>query len=256
MSERVIRRLLETVPADVRAEAVWMGVYATLVSGLQGGLASTFRGPCTSHSGQGVADAGELSGQRLLDLAERALSDRLIEASLGMAALNAAILPPKNARLTDMNAQDILLERGAGRRVVIVGEFPFITRLKDRFDRLDLIQEPPENGLAGVRRARSLFPDADVIALTASSLINHTFDDLLDAASHAFVIVLGATTPLSPLLFDFGADALCGTLVTDITAASTGVMQGAPFRKLDGVRRVTWLKKDYLSSLKEQGVTI
>lgn len=54
--------------------------------------------------------------------------------------------------------------------------------------------------------ASDLIPQADVVAITGSALINHTLDRLLSLAKRqATVPVLGPSTPLSPVLFEYGA---------------------------------------------------
>jgi hypothetical protein len=56
------------------------------------------------------------------------------------------------------------------------------------------------------------------------------------------VIILGGTTPLSPVLFDYGIDAICGTKVIDAKAALDCVGRGATFREIKGTKRLTMLK--------------
>jgi hypothetical protein len=50
---------------------------------------------------------------------------------------------------------------------------------------------------------------------------------------------LGPTTPLSPVLFDYGVDLVAGTRVVDPEVALTTAGQGAIFRQMQGVRLVT-----------------
>jgi hypothetical protein len=59
----------------------------------------------------------------------------------------------------------------------------------------------------------------------------------------AFVILLGGTAPLSPVLFDFHLDSICGTKVVDPDSVLKCVSQGANFRQIKGTRRLTMLKK-------------
>ncbi|MFP4348581.1 MAG: Rossmann-like domain-containing protein [Thermodesulfobacteriota bacterium] len=61
--------------------------------------------------------------------------------------------------------------------------------------------------------------------------------------SKAFVILLGDTAPLSPILFDYGVDAVSGTRVVDPDVVLRCVSQGANFRQIRGVRRLTLLKR-------------
>jgi uncharacterized protein (DUF4213/DUF364 family) len=55
------------------------------------------------------------------------------------------------------------------------------------------------------------------------------------------VLVLGPSTPLSPILFDHGAHLLSGSVVEDIESVLRAVAQGANFRQVhqQGVRLVT-----------------
>ena len=76
-------------------------------------------------------------------------------------------------------------------------------------------------------------------------MINHTFEQLLKLRRpDARVLVLGPSTPLSPVLFDYGVQILSGAIVEDVGAVLRGVSQGADFQQLHklGVRLVTLLK--------------
>ncbi|NOG68709.1 MAG: hypothetical protein HND41_11120 [Chlorobi bacterium] len=88
--------------------------------------------------------------------------------------------------------------------------------------------------------APRFIPQADVVAITSSTLINHTLDGLLALARpEAKVMLLGPSTPLTPVLFDFGVDLLSGVQVVDIAATLASVAASVNFRKMQGVRRVT-----------------
>ena len=82
-----------------------------------------------------------------------------------------------------------------------------------------------------------------MVALTGTSLINHTFDALIGLCRpDAFVLLLGASAPLSPVLFKTAVDAVSGTLVTDPERVLRSVSQGATFRQIKragGLRLLT-----------------
>ncbi len=82
-----------------------------------------------------------------------------------------------------------------------------------------------------------------MVAITGMTLVNGTFEELARLCrKDAFVLLLGATTPLSPLLFDYGVDAISGTVIDDIAAAAISVSQGANFRQIKGKRLLTMLR--------------
>ena len=92
--------------------------------------------------------------------------------------------------------------------------------------------------------APELIPQADVIGLTASTLLNGTFESLSALfPPRALVVMMGPSTPLSHVLFDYGVTMLAGTLVTEPETALRYVTQGSSLHRLPGLRRFTMMKK-------------
>jgi len=59
-----------------------------------------------------------------------------------------------------------------------------------------------------------------VVAITGTSLTNHTLEHLLELCDpKAYIVMLGDTVPLSPVLLDYGVHALSGTRVVDADLA-------------------------------------
>jgi uncharacterized protein (DUF4213/DUF364 family) len=56
---------------------------------------------------------------------------------------------------------------------------------------------------------------------------------------NAYVVVLGDTAPLSPVLFDYGIDAVSGTRVIEPETVLDCVSQGATFRQIRGIKLLT-----------------
>jgi uncharacterized protein (DUF4213/DUF364 family) len=229
----------ETSVRDVRVGPFW-----TLVWSMRGaGLASTQRDAHTPHGESLIRWAGDLSGHSANELAALLRSESPMETGLGMAAVN-ALLEVDETRLTDRNAADEIIRRGQGKRVVVAGHFPFISSVRPAAGRLDVLELDPGLGELPLQAAADVIPQADVVAITGTSLLNKTFDDLIQhCRPDAFVLVLGPTTPLTPVLFDYGVDLIAGTLVTDPVAALTLAGQGAIFRQMRGVRLVTMAKE-------------
>jgi uncharacterized protein (DUF4213/DUF364 family) len=62
--------------------------------------------------------------------------------------------------------------------------------------------------------------------LTASALINKTMPRLLTLSRGAQIVVAGPTTPLHPLMFDFGIETLGGLVVEDEQSVWRTVAEG------------------------------
>jgi len=186
-----------------------------------------------------VRDVGRLHLKSARELAEYARSDNPLEASIGIAAIN-SLLDVDESHAVEINAANVLAERGRGRNVALVGHFPFIPRLREQVGQLWVIEQQPAEGEHPAPAAADLIPQADVVALTGSALINGTLDGLLALCRpDALVMVLGPSTPLSPVLFDHGATFISGTRVVDQDAVLCTVGQGATFQQVEGVRLLT-----------------
>ncbi len=78
---------------------------------------------------------------------------------------------------------------------------------------------------------------------SGTTLTNHTLDHLLELCNpKAYVILLGDTAPLTPILFDHGVDAISGTRVANSQLALNCISQGANFRQIKGTKRLTMIK--------------
>ncbi len=234
--------LLESLQGDVPVRQVLVGAFWTAVvldtDPPRCGLASTLR-PLTHPGGPPVARAGHLLELGGRELAGWLRSPSTLKASIGMATFNAC-LEVDQASCTEVNAEDVIVERGADRRVAIVGHFPFVKRVRQAAAECWVLELNPGPGDLPAEQAAEVLPLADVVALTGTSLTNHTFDGLIELCRpDAFVVLLGASAPLSPVLLDHGVDAVSGTLVVDVPAALRAVGQGATFPQIPGKRLLT-----------------
>jgi uncharacterized protein len=236
--------LLSSLPsAPVKLREVRVGPFWTVVWTEDGsGMASTPRDAHTSQGQSNIRLAGDLLGCSAQELAGLLRSSSPMESALGMACVN-ALLEVDESMLTGRNASAEIIRRGEGKRVVVVGHFPFIPEVRRAAAHLDVLELDPGPGDLPARAASQVIPQADVVAITGTSLINRTFDGLIELCRpEAFVLVLGPTTPLWPRLFDYGVDVIAGTQVVDPVQALASASQGANFRQMRGVRLVTMVR--------------
>ncbi len=210
---------------DEPVRRVIAGRVLVAVEGMRVGL-------CANVAGEGFPPPGEASLHGLLDgLSATDVDPRT--ACLGVAAAS-ALLPGSNA--LERKAQEVILARGSGKHVAVVGHFPFVERMGPAFASFSVLELSPRPGDLPASEATRVLPMAQVVAVTASTLVNGTLGGLLDACSpDAFVLLAGPSAPFAACLFDFGIDAVAGCLVRDAGAVLAGVADGHPFRRLPGV---------------------
>lgn len=239
-------KILDDLISSLRAEApvrdIRQGFFHTAVWTRHCGLAATLPRDALKQAGPLVRDPGFLLDKAAGELCRMAYSESILEAAIGMAAVN-SLLEVNLAACQELNAAELILQKGEGRNVAIVGHFPFLPRVREKAKALWVIEKDPrENDLQEAEADRFL-PQADVVAITGTSLTNHTLPHLLELCTPgAFVIMLGDTVPLSPVLFDYGVHALSGTRVIDVDLALRCVSQSANFRQTRGIRKVTMRK--------------
>ena len=240
---KILDDLLNTLNCDAPVRDIRMGPFQTAVLTRYCGLASTPHDPGPHHDRFPVGAAGVLMDKDAKELASLAKSPSTHEAAIGMATINSLIEVNENDCL-ELNAGDLLIQKGDGKRVAIIGHFPFVPRLRKVVKKLWVIEKNPGEGDLPESEAENLVPKADVVGITGMAFINHTIEHLLELCHpHAFVVVLGGTAPLWPALFNYGISAVSGTKVIEPDLVLKAVSQGATFRQIKGIRLLTMMKK-------------
>ncbi len=240
---KILDDLLATLNTEASVKDIRQGPFQTAVLTRHCGLASTPHDPGPHHNRTAVKDAGLLMAKDAWALCRMAESESLLEAAIGMATIN-SLLDVDEARCQNLNARDLIMEKGRGRSVAIVGHFPFTSRLREVVKELWVIEKNPREGDLSETEAERFIPQADVVSITGTAFTNHTIERLLELRNpDAYVVILGDTAPLSPVLFDYGIDAVSGTKVIDPDLAMRCVSEGATYRQIKGIRQLTMMKQ-------------
>jgi uncharacterized protein (DUF4213/DUF364 family) len=240
---KILEDLITTLDFNTSVRDIRQGVFHTAVLSRHCGLAATLPKDALRQEPPLVREAGKLLSKSAQEVVSMVHSRSILEAAIGMAAIN-SLIQIDEAACMELNAAELILEKGEGRRVAVVGHFPFLPRVREKVETLWVIEKNPKEGDLEEADAERVIPQADVVALTGTSLTNHTLEHLLALCDpKAYVLMLGDTVPLSPLLFDYGVDALSGTKVVDVDLALACVSQGANFRQIKGTKRLTMFKK-------------
>ena len=233
-------KILDDLTSSLSENSVVHGVYAcvfwTAVLSKHCGLASTFHEEHPYH--RAVRDVGNLTHKSALELAEYAKSDNILEASIGMAAIN-SLIDIDETRCVEENAFDILARKGSNKNIAVVGHFPWTPKLRNIAKKLWVIEQSPQQGDLPADAAEEILPQANVIGITGTSLINHTLEKLLDLSKGRFVVMIGPTSPLSPILFDYGMDVIAGVKVVEPEKTIRSISEGAIFPQVEGIKLVT-----------------
>jgi hypothetical protein len=236
---KILDDLVFTLNLEVGVREIRQGPFQTAVFTRSCGLASTPHDHARHQDHAPVKEAGSLTEIGMLKLVQMACSASPLEAAIGMAAIN-SLLEIDEGRCVEVNAGDLIAEKGRDKKIAIIGHFPFVARLRQLSKELWVIERRLREKDLGEEEAENLVPQADVVGITGTAFINHTIEHLLSLCRpDAYVVVLGGTAPLSPVLFDYGVDAISGTKVDQPEVVLHCVSQGATFRQLKGVRLLT-----------------
>lgn len=246
---KILKDILQQLPqgkiVEVRIGIHWTVVVAEVEGRIQCGLGSTLANSEDDHHLPDVPLAGKLLGEPALTLAEWSLSEQRTLSSIGVATIN-ALLPRHPGSWVDGNAEEMIAERGLGKKVAIIGHFPFVNRLRQRVGHLNVLELQPRVGDLHASEAAQVLPECEVVAITGMTFINHTLQDLLSLCSRdAYIMVLGPSAPLCPILFDYGISLVSGSIVEIIDPVMQTASQGGNFRQVHraGVRLVNIIHK-------------
>jgi uncharacterized protein (DUF4213/DUF364 family) len=229
---------------EVRIGVHWTAVVAEVGGELRCGLAAT-TDSSHLHTGQPeVPMAGQVESMTGKELAQLAASPEPSLASMGVAAIN-ALLPREAGTRLEGNAEQYLETAGEGKHVAMVGHFPFAERLRPKVGKLTVLEQRPLPSDLPAEAAPEILPTADVVAITGMALVNGTLEGLLRSCRpDSLTMILGPSTPISAVLFDFGVDLLSGSEVVEIDRVLKVISQRGNFHQVHkaGVRLVTMAK--------------
>jgi uncharacterized protein len=234
---RVVDALLESVSdAEERIARVLLGLHWVCVESRHAGIAHTFRGA----EGFELKDAGAILGKDVLEAASLLKSWEPLEASLGLAAL-CSLIEPKGETV---NVNDYIRSVAPGKTVTCVGRFPFYPEISKLAAKAYLLEMNPREGELPPFAAEEVVPESDLVIITGTTLINKTMQRLLELSRNGISVVLGPSTPMSDVLFDFGASVIAGIRVVDRESLFLSLAQGVKFyRKIAGIEPVTRFRK-------------
>jgi uncharacterized protein len=239
---QILDDLLSVLNFNTSVKDIRQGIFHSGVLTRYCGLAATLPRDALRQEPPMVKEPGLLLHKTPRELARLSYSPSILEAAIGMATINSLLEVDENTCI-ELNAAELILEKGKDKRVAVVGHFPFIPRIKKFAKELWVIEKNPKEGDFGEADADDLIPRADVVAITGTALTNHSMTSLLARCNpKAFVIALGDTAPLSTILLDHGLNAVSGTRVFDADLALGCVSQGANFKQIKGVKRLTLIK--------------
>lgn len=239
---RILDDLMATINFDATVKDIRQGVFYTGVLTRNCGLAASLLRDALRQKSPLVKEPGFLLDKSPRELAQMSYSQSLLEAAIGMAAINSLLEIDEDACI-ELNAADLIFEKSKGKKIAIVGHFSFIPKIRAVAEQLWVIEKNPREGDFPEADAENLIPRADIIGITGTAFTNHTLEYLLELCnSRAYVILLGGTAPLSRVLFNYGVDAVSGTKIIDSKLALRCISEGANFRQIKGTKRLTMMR--------------
>ncbi len=228
--------LKEIEVKDVRIGLAYTGV---LLQDNYGGVACT---PLYEFSGcPALGFSGFLKGKTADKMLELALSENTLEAAVGIATANALShmlrdIKPENFPPSNIDILDLIKPED---RVAMIGYFgPLVPKILKITNKLTILEkreiESPDIRTLSSEKAREILPGSDVIILSASTLANRTFDELISLRGAAReVVLLGPSAPLYPApFFESGITAVMGTQIIDPMTMLTIVSEAGGTKKL------------------------
>lgn len=228
----ILKAIIDNLNSDAHIKEVRRGLHWTAVVSRFCGLSSTMMGEHCLHEEPEETAPASLTDMTATELAQYSFLGDISKASLGLAAIN-SINKIDTSRTTDINAGELLLRDGQNKNISVIGHFPFIDALGKVAKNLWVIEKREIEGDYPEHSAKEFLPISDIIAISSTTLINHTLQELLELCpQNSLKMLLGPTTPMNEVLFDFGIDIISGSMVIDEITALKHISEGANFRQL------------------------
>ena len=223
---------------EIEVERVVIGLFFTGIklNNGDGGLCFTPiktipQAVCCPSSARAMPSSGKFKGKKVKKVLEEMFSGNSLKKAIGIAAINAlsstcwGISPPRDYVIKQRVDPVDEIEIPGDAEVVIVGALaPYIKMFKKRGQSFTILEIDPATLKADEMKffrpaqdAPEIVPQADVLIITGTTLINDTLDQLLSLAKPgAVVIVVGPTASMLPeAFFQRGVTSIGGVAVTE-----------------------------------------
>lgn len=219
--------LIEKIPDNIIVEEIIYGPHWVMVrSGEKFGVAMNTSGNTVSPM---MRD--NPIGKSLKEIASTIKSFNLSEASMGAAALNfyynehnkVKDIIKKEKEINFLDNKDTFVayeEKVKGKKVAIIGHFRNLSNFINKPKEIYILERDPQEGDYPDSACEYILPLMDYVFITGSTLINKTLPRLLELSKNSNVILVGPTTPLTPILFRYGVNELSGVILKDVVRCS------------------------------------
>ena len=237
---------LSTVAQGATIDQVTIGLGYTAVTTSDGGIGLAATGVALNGCCAGSLKIDDYENRPVTDLLPCIERSDPMGRAMALAAIN-ALNHRQSLRLPVDPGNTVLLDRFnivSGARVAMVGYFPPLVRLlEDKMVSLTIVDDAKGIGDKYVFY-QQLHGWADVLLITATTIINNTTESILaHAGPDLQTILLGPSTPMVPNAFDhLPIHMLAGTAITDREQALKIIRHGGGTQALKPVsRKIYWL---------------
>ena len=186
---------------------------------------------------------GTIVGQKLANITSLLKSWDNFNNTLALASCNAVLNSHRNELMQNAEIIDAceyanlavfyyFKSKLADRKVVVIGRYPNLDKILHGIN-YTILERWPEGNDVSDTYAEHVLPEADWVFITASTLINKSFDRLSLLASSAVTVLMGPSTPWLWNFSHWDIDFIAGVIPKDIHKAEQIVVEGGGVRLFD-----------------------
>ena len=209
----------DLIITDAVVGKIWTAIKAIDKSG------NSYGGMCMTVMGHNpnLDIQKSVIGKSIKETALLCKSWDFVQASVGICAINTFYnsrdkVLELNAQIDGLNKNDAFLttqDEIRGKKVAVVGHFPFLEKISDICDMYVLERNPSGNDYPD-SACEYILPECDVAFITGVTLTNKTLPRLLQICKNTRVHMVGPSVSMSRVLFDYGVDVLDGSIIGNI----------------------------------------
>jgi uncharacterized protein (DUF4213/DUF364 family) len=154
---KILEDIIMTLDMQAGVRDIRQGLFHAAVLTRHCGLAAMLPRDALEQRQPLVSQPGYLLEKETPELVQMAYSESILEAAIGMATIN-SLLEVKDEKCVELNAGQLIAEKGKDKTVAIVGHFPFVPQLLEVVEKLWIVEKNPKEGDHTEDEAEGLIP--------------------------------------------------------------------------------------------------